>query len=508
MFSIRVLNIFLLLVTSCALVTLSYGQRPKAVSIDEQKPPSEDILVTNLIFDARSQTAETAADALITIAESGKVKSLQLRRQILDEAFTLADRVQYPVRTRYTGSAHTPISFLHIGLELKLDRLALRSRVIRAFLKFDKPRARKLFLNEMGPEIELPALGCENAVRYYDVADYYETASAVFGETFSPNERSDPAFAYSVLPFVERMSSPAQVGPVAKMLAGLRLKPAQLFLLANSYEQALEKVVNDDFNFRIWASEYTGIKNLSNALGENTPGVQYGVVNAYRAYATKQLNGARCSDGIKKDLSDPLAPKYQLPGFIHRLNDDLFKEKPIVAGEIAPERIIKVTKPPYYWDPPKSAARWKGCLSLIVKDGGQIVYSEEEKRKPEWQAAFDRYLLEVRMWDEDEENSREDFVIKKSIIFARLLQEIVPKGPAWDALIKEYVLFLSRNELRNESRIQWLSLIRGAMVDILFKNLKGDEQAKMIGLVKGFKNPTINLYCDLMLLKGSEKTDR
>lgn len=508
MFSKTVFITLISLFTCCIFFSAISGQPPKVRAADEQKTPQEDTLVTNLIFDARSHAPEIAADALITIAESGKVKGLQLRHQILEEAFALADRAQHPVRIRYTGSAHTPISFLYLGFELKLDRLALRSRVIKAFLKFDKAKARKLFLNEMEPDIELPPLGCENAVRYYDVTDYYETAAAVFSETFSPKERSDPAFAYSILPFIERMSSPAQANPVVKMLVGMNLKPAQLSLLATSYGQALAKIRNDDFTFRISASEYSGIKDLSNTLGENTPGGQPGVINAYRDYVIKQLNGPRCSDGIKKDLSDPLNPKYQLPVFVQRLNNGLFKEKPIGADEIAPESIVKATKSPYYWDSPKSSARWNGCLSLISKEGGQTVYSEEDKRKPEWQAALDRYLLELRMWEDDEENNREDFVTKKSIIFARLLQEAVPTGPAWDAVMKEYVLFLSRNELRNETRIQWLTLVRGAMVDILLKNLKGDERVKMISLVKSFKNPTIDLYCDLMLLKGVEKTDR
>ena len=200
----------------------------------QQRKAAEDAAINNIIFHARSQTPEIAADALITIAESDRLASRpSLKRRILTEAFDLASQAQHPVRIRYMGNTDNPVNFRYEPLQLKIDGLALRSRVVRAFLKFDKSRARKLFLDEIPPNLDLPPLGCEDAVRYYDVNDYYTTALAVFTEAFSAKERSEQGFLFTALPLIEGMKSPAQVDAAAKMLAGLKLKPVTALVTCN-----------------------------------------------------------------------------------------------------------------------------------------------------------------------------------------------------------------------------------------------------------------------------------
>jgi hypothetical protein len=497
MFSRPIFFAFVLSVVSVAVIFVT-AQPPKDDNfVAEQKRLAEELFINNLIFDARSQTTpETAADALITIAESGNVNKPKLKRQLLEEAFDLAEQAQYPVKIRYMGFMETPTFYLYNPLELKLDKLALRSRVIKALLKFDKPRARKLFLDEMPPEIDLTPLGCENVGRFYDLTDYYETASAVFRDAFTPKERGAPGFAYILLPFIERMASPAQVTPVARMLVNLHLNSTQLSLLTASYLQALTKVRNDDSTFRQWTPSYFEIRDLIKASGEAS---RQPVTNAFREFLLKQMNGARCSDGIKRNLKDPLISKYELPGYIRSLNDDLLKEKPITSGEIEPESIVKATRPPFYWDSKKSSDRMEHCKSLRFKSEN-VQFSDEEKQSPEWQAELDKYLLNVGMWQEDEESTTEDYINKKSTIYLILLNGTVPRGAAWDGVLKEYLLFLSRNELRGESRLQWFWLIR-ILIKERVEPAKPDERVKTIDIIKSFKNPTMTLYCDLLKLK-------
>lgn len=483
-------------------IAASIAQTPQTKSEDELKKQMEEVVINNLIFEARTQTPEIAADALITIAESGRVSKAELKRRILEEAFGLASQAQYSVRIRYAGYMDTAVFFRYNPLELKLDRLSLQFRVIRALLKFDKARARELFLREMPPDFDLPPLGCENTIRYYDVADYYETASAVFNETFTAKERGSPAFFYVILPFVERIASPAQVNPVAKMLAGLKLSQSQLSLVSATYTQALMKVRNDDPTFRQAILNTRGIREFIKTFGETKTGNRQQLIDAVREYALKQLNGVRCSDGIKKNLTNPLISKYVLPGYIKDLNDEILKEKPIGAEEIDPENIVRATRPPYYWDSKKSNDRQDSAKRLKFRVGGNE-FSEEEKQKPEWQAELDKYLLDLGMWDEQEEDTKEDFVNKKSVMFLNLLNGIVPKGSGRDAVFKDYILFLSRNELRGESRLQWFWLVRDLIR--IVERAEGEERAKMINIIEGFNNPTLKLYIDLIefKLKGS-----
>lgn len=190
----------------------------------------------------------------------------EIRRQVIEEAFGIAAQAQHPVRISFEGASDNRVWAIYNPLDLKLDKLSLQVRAIRSLLKFDKVRARQLFLNEMPPEIGLPPLGCEDAVRSYRVADYYDTAGLLFRETFTVKERAAPGFAYTLLPFVDRISSPAQVDPVAKMIAALKLNAVQLSMLGAAYAQALKKVGNDDLTFRVSMQSYQGVKDLINAL--------------------------------------------------------------------------------------------------------------------------------------------------------------------------------------------------------------------------------------------------
>jgi len=502
MFSRPILIAFFVTVTSAAVAVGVRGQPSKTLSADEQKKQAEVVLINNLIFEARSQTPEIAADALIAIAESGKVRSLKLRRQILDQAFGLASQAKYAVKISYAGFTDNRVWAVYSPLELNLDKLSLRARVIGALLKFDKVRARQLFLNEMPRDIDLPPLGCEEGQRYYDVSDYYQTASSVFNETFPLKERAEPAFVDVLLPFVNGMSSPSQVNPIAKMLVDLKLRPSQLSFLAASYAQMLARIRNDDFTFRRSILRYPGIKGFIEGAGEtNRPEM----VRAFRDYVLKQLNGTRCSEGIKRNLKNPLESKYELPGSIRALNNDLLKEKPIGPEEIDPENIVKSVPPPDYWDrSPKDSGRLDAARRLRFGRDEQEL-SKREKQKPEWLAELDKYLLELGMWEADEEETREDYFNKKSIILFALAESIVPRGAARDAALKEYVLFLSRNELRGESRLQWFLHIKRNLFGDIVRQAKAGDREKTIEIIRGVKNPTIDLYCDLLALKEEDK---
>jgi hypothetical protein len=498
------LFVFILFAVSVGSLTTS-GQPVKYPLATDQKKLAEEAFVANLIFEARSQTPEIAADALITIAESGRITDAKLTREILEEAFNLAGQAQHTVRIDFFGPVDNKVSSTLEPLGLKLDNLSLRARVIKVFLRFDKARARRLFLAEMPPELNLPSLGCENAVRSYRLSDYYETASLVFRETFSAKERAAPGFAYILLPFVDRITSPAQIDPVAKMIAALKLSPIQLSMLSAAYAQVLNEVGNDDLTFRISIQNYQGVKDLIKAV-DDSKGNSAQIVNALRGYVLKQLNGIRCSDGLKRSSKEPLTVKYELPKYIQTLNDELLKTKPINPEEIDPEKIVKTTKPINYWEGSKKSSDRLDAIRKL-RFNRENLRTDEEKSKPGWLAELDQYILDLGNWAAEEEESPQDYFNKKASLFLGLLSDCVPKGPAWNSVFREYLLFLNRYELRGEGRLQWFWHIR-YMLTAVVGRAEGDERARIVDMIRGFKNPAINLYCDLMRLKGGETPAR
>jgi hypothetical protein len=349
----------------------------------------------------------------------------------------------------------------------------------------------------MLPELDLSPRGCQETLHYYDVADYYETALVVFNESFSAKERATPRFLYILNPIIEAMISPAQVNPIARMIVDLKLNSQQLQFVTVSYVQALAKIRHDDFTFRASILYTVGLRDLIKLVTQSKTSDRHELVDAFRRYVLKQLNGTRCSDGIKRNVENPQVSKYTLPNYVLSLNQGLLIEKPIDAAEIEPEKIVEATRPYYYWGSKKSSDRLDSFKRLVFKgDGTQL--PADYKEKPEWQAALDKYLLDLGMWEEDEEPTREDFINKKSILFLGLIEDVVPSGPMRDSVLREFTLFLSRNELRGETRLQWVFLVR-TLIQMANRE-KGDERARMLSIVKSVKNPTMDLYVDLLEL--------
>lgn len=462
-------------------------------SVEKKETPPGDEIYYGLIFDARSQSPEIAADALITIVESGKLKSISLKRQLLEEAFTLALQARHTAKIRYTGATDTALAYRYNALQFNLDKISLQSRALKTLLKIDAPKARQLFFNDVG-DLSLTPRGCEETTSYYDVAEYYEIALAIFNTAFTPKERSAPGFFYILNPLIENMRSPAQVDPMAKMLVDLKLTSQQLSLVSVAYTQALAKIDSDDFTFRVAISNSTEIRDLIKSLERATAVSTSELVNAFRAYTLRQLNGSVCSDGVRLNTQNPQISKYLLPGYISSLNRDVLKEKPIDATEIQPEKIVGATPPYFYWNSKKSSEKLNGIRRLLYKSDG-TEFTSELKHKPEWRADLDKYLAEFAMWDEGDERTRADFVSQKSILFLGLIEDVAPDGSTREDILKEYALFLNRNELRGDNHLQWIYHIRTLLQ--MLERLKGANQAQMISVIRNTKNSTMNLYLNL-----------
>lgn len=160
--------------------------------------------------------------------------------------------------------------------------------------------------------------------------------------------------------------------------------------------------------------------------------------------------------------------------------------------------ITNTTWPYRYWeDTPGGEERLNAARKLRFRPTeNREWYSAEDTLKEDWQIMFDKFLLDLGMWTSEEEKSPEDYFNKKSMIYFSLLEDIAPRGRAWNAVLKDYILFLRQNELRGKSRLQWYWYVR--WLTGIAKRLKEPERSKLSDAMKNSGNAAIKLQFDLL----------
>jgi hypothetical protein len=271
----RYLTLPALLISALCLAATSPAQQPSSLSQAPKKgdspaaskpqpsdapeegkkrlPPE----VRLLVDDARSAPAEFAADALLRLAQSGKIPEPEQKRELIEEAFRLAANAQFPLPRKYLGYFHvdTRTGYLRMAHDLKFDRLSLQCRAVRAMLAVDRKKARELF-GEL-PGLAVPALTCADTL-IPDVSDFYETLLAAAQETFSPEEVRRQEHVFFLATHLSSVTSPLQVGPAANVAADFRASAPQREMLLSAFAGALKKISGDDRAFTHAAHVATG----------------------------------------------------------------------------------------------------------------------------------------------------------------------------------------------------------------------------------------------------------
>ena len=131
-----------------------------------QKPrnlPHSSAELDSLIINVSAAMPEVSADLLIRIVESRLLTNRQKKIELLEEAFRKSSEAQQKARRRlWTGAVDSRGGYLSAAFDQQLDSLSLKCRVIKAMLRLDVERARKLFLEI--PRIRLPQLSCDQAL--------------------------------------------------------------------------------------------------------------------------------------------------------------------------------------------------------------------------------------------------------------------------------------------------------------------------------------------------------
>src|SRR5215831_7463568 len=182
---------------------------------------------------AQSAPPELAADALLRVAASESNQDRAWKIELLEESFQMAALARQPNRQKIIGSRPWPTTavdrsraeILSLAFDQRLDRLSLQSRVIRQMFRLDKAKALDMFQRTIWPSLH--SRQCRDALVDH-VTEYYDLVGEIVASAFTAEQRrrGDPVDLLSYQ--ISRISSPVEVGPAAKLLAGSALTPDEL----------------------------------------------------------------------------------------------------------------------------------------------------------------------------------------------------------------------------------------------------------------------------------------
>jgi len=186
----------------------------------------------SLVDLAQAAPPEFAADALLRVAESGKIKDRDSVADLVEQAFRLAAAAKFPVRMRGLPGTTTDTrsGFLSRAYDLKLDGVSLQSRAVRDMLAVDKAKARELF--QEIPKFALAPLTCDDAL-VYDVSDFYQVLGAIANAAFSKEEQAKEQHIDFILDYLGQATSPAQLAPLAMIGKNAAATTEQREILTN-----------------------------------------------------------------------------------------------------------------------------------------------------------------------------------------------------------------------------------------------------------------------------------
>jgi len=354
----------------------------------------------SLVDLAHATPPEFAADAMLRVAESGKIKDREAVRDLVEQAFRMAAAATFRVRMRGLPNTTTDTrsGFLSQAYDLKLDALSLQSRAVRDMLAIDKVRARDLFQDIPTPV--LAPLTCDDAM-VYDVADFYQTMGTIANTAFSEKERAKEEHISFVLDYLGQATSPAQLAPLARVIKGTNATPAQLELLWNRLNGLLESVSGD-------ARSYSAA--LSAIGSESAPEMQ-------ASFEKYKQRGQMC----KNDAGGASTTAASTP------------------------------KLDRFWQTPKAKKLLEGGLKLRGSPNGHL-FTEADRTTPEWQQQLTDYLSELADWTPGQEQSEADYYHQKCIVFEALL-DLIPAGPQRDTVLLDDVEFIGNSNLQRQSPV-------------------------------------------------------
>ncbi|HEX6897066.1 MAG TPA: hypothetical protein VF146_17430 [Bryobacteraceae bacterium] len=373
----------------------------------------------SLVDLSHAAPSEFGADALLRLVESGKIAGQDARRDLVEQAFSLAASAHFPLRKLHLPGTtlDSRAGSLSQAYGLKLDALSLQSRAVSDMVPVDPAAARKL-IQEIPPPVFEP-LSCDDAL-FYDVSDFYQALTAVVNSSFSPQERAKEEHLNFLLGYIGQLSNPAQLIPLAQTIQSASVTNEQREVLWARFNAGVPNLQSDDRSF-------------SAVLANPAPGMD-SIVSAVRQ------RGAGCKgDGGTASSSVNAQPR---------------------KAESTPR-----VEP--YWQSPEAKRMMDDGKKLRYGDAGRVL-TEADRSTPEWQQQLTDYLTALAGWAASAEKSEADYYNEKCTVYIALV-ELIPPGSQRDKMLEAFVDFIGNSPLQQQSPVEWynqasfmLERVRGA----------------------------------------------
>ena len=413
------------------------------------------------IFDlAHGTPAEFAADALLTLEESGKIAKHDDRIALLEEAFGLARSAQYhmPLRALPGYDSDSRPAFLNQAYRLKLDTLSLQTRAVRGLLALDKSKARALFGEIAAPMLQ--PLTCDEAL-VPEVGDFYQALGLVVDSTFSEKERAKEEHINFLLSYVAQVSSPAQLAPVAMLIKSVGITPGQRDAVLGRFNAILENMSADDRSFSA---------TLSTLQAEIAPEMSA----AFDKYAQRGSRGPRCKDSV------PFTAKLALG--------------------TEPAKTEGVAKVERYWESDPAKRIFQQAQRLRFSPAGSML-SNADRSTEDWNRQLTDFLKDLADWNSSQEKSDADFYHEKCLVYESLL-DLVPAGEQRRSTLEGFIAFITSSNLQQQSPAEWF--VHARTLYDRTKNTNAAEGEKVLAAYQASGNPVLGLFATIEKVFGSK----
>lgn len=411
---------------------------------------------------ARAQPAEFAAAALLRIAAAPRLNDIAFQRQIIEDAFHIAAGAQQPyARRNWTGNPASPLDKAYAQ---GLDACTLQCLAVHAMLAVDFKKARELFVQIPPPQI--PRLTCEDSL-VGDVSIFYSTAGEIAARAFSRKEIAEEEPFHLLQRYAAALTSPVAAAPIARMLAGASLKTAQFEALVDTFAGALMQLSGDDRSFSATAADDAdaALAGLPSECARRQINAQP-LLDAWRAYRTRQLSGARCADSVSQG------------------------PRPAAGEAVKPASVDGQASPPAECRSPKCRDLARQFSQLVMGPTG-LALPAEQKATAEWGARLRQYLAALADW-RGTDDPAECFRWKSR--FYSDLFAMSPDGPDRDLLLSGLLMWLQQNGYQPDHRVEWFYPVN-ALIIRAFADPLG-MQATMRQLRRS-TDPVISLFAQL-----------
>jgi hypothetical protein len=477
--------------------TSQSNQSGTAKERKKSNPPPRAVEIENLIGDARTVRAEFTADVLLRLVESDRINDPKWKRELLEEAFRTADGASQPFR-RFSvdGEVDTRPGYLTRSLEMAMDAMSLRLRAVRAMLQIDKPRARTLFA-EMPPKLPLTRAECEDAL-VADVSDFYAVLTRVARESFTPAERNRDEDVLFVETYIENVTSPAQIKPLAETITVIGDTPARFERLARAFAKTLRDLDGDDRTFTASLSDSVGGVGFLISKSREQGVAADDLISSAHAYFTRQLTAARCADNVRQAARTPQLFK-SLDDLLSESSAGTNDQPKASFAELRPASVGGEMRVFRHWQTP-TGARLLFKIKELRFGAGAIgaALSEADRRTPEWEVRLTEFRNELSDWDERAEASAEDYFHQKCVLYWALLELVPPGGAVRDLVLTDYVAFLRKPTIQQDSPLEWFMHIRD-LLDLSRRTAPEmpPKRTKLLDAFNASGDPVLRLYANL-----------